>query len=349
MESGDGGFRWFGAAGTANDEGAPLTAATPFHIASIDKLMVATLVMKLREHGSITLDDAIGSYLPRTLIGGLHQLNGVDHTGAITIRHLLGHTSGLADCFEDRPKGGRSLMERLFAEGDMAWSINHLTMLVRRELRPHFPPQAMDAKRQKARYSSTNYQLLIALIETITRQPLHQALAEWLFRPLQLQHTYLFGRAPPSGPTLEAAPLYLHGQPLNLPLALRSFPSIYSTTGDLLAFLRALTSGAIFDDEHSLPLMQQRWNRFGFPLDAAALRSPGWPIEYGLGMLRFRLPRALTPLRRMPALIGHTGSTGSWLLHCPERDLLLCGTVNEASAGAVPYRFVPAQVRAVER
>jgi hypothetical protein len=87
--------------------------------------------------------------------------------------------------------------------------------------------------------------------------------------------------------------------------------------------------------------MQQRWNRFGLPFDRAALRSPGWPIEYGLGIMRFRLPWIFTPLHPMPAVVGHTGSTGCWLFYCPERDLFLAGSVDEVTAGALPYRLVP--------
>jgi hypothetical protein len=77
------------------------------------------------------------------------------------------------------------------------------------------------------------------------------------------------------------------------------------------------------------------------PLDRAALRAPGWPIEYGLGIMRFRLPRVLTPLHPLPAVIGHTGSTGCWLFYCPQWDLYLVGSVDEVTAGAVPYRIVP--------
>jgi hypothetical protein len=58
-------------------------------------------------------------------------------------------------------------------------------------------------------------------------------------------------------------------------------------------------------------------------------------------MMRFKLPRWATPAAAVPAVIGHTGSTGSWLFHCPELDVYLAGTVDQATAGAVPYRFVP--------
>jgi D-alanyl-D-alanine carboxypeptidase len=345
---GDDSFRWSGAAGTAYPDGTPMSPDIPFHIASVDKLYTASLVMKLHERGRLVLDEPISSYLAQELIGGLHRLDGVDYTNWITIRHLLAHTSGLPDCFETRPKGGRSLMERLFIEGDMAWDLDQLLSIVRNELRPHFPPQPVDARRQRARYSDTNYQLLNAIIETVTRQPLHLALEDWLLRPCGLEHTWLSGHSRPLQSTPEPAALWADNHALTLPRALRSFPSIYGTAADNLTFLRALMRAEIFDRPATLGLMEQRWNRFGLPLDAAALHAPGWPIEYGLGMMRFRMPRLFAPLHPTPALIGHTGSTGSWLFHCPERDLFLCGTVDQVGAGALPYRFVPALVRVLD-
>jgi CubicO group peptidase (beta-lactamase class C family) len=122
---------------------------------------------------------------------------------------------------------------------------------------------------------------------------------------------------------------------------MRSMRGIYSTAEDTLTFLRHVVSGDVFDERETFASMQRPWNRFGFPLDRAALRLPGWPIEYGMGIMRFRLPRFLTPLHRLPAVIGHTGSTGCWLFYCPEWDMLLAGSVDEVTAGAVPYRVVP--------
>jgi hypothetical protein len=55
----------------------------------------------------------------------------------------------------------------------------------------------------------------------------------------------------------------------------------------------------------------------------------------------------IAPFGRVPPLIGHTGSTGSWLFHCPQRDLLFAGTVDQATAGALPFRFVPKLLRAL--
>ncbi len=357
VASGDGSLLWVGAAGDAKADGTPMRADTPFFIASVDKLFTATVILKLRERRHVGLDEPISTYLPQTLIGGLHRLGGIDYTGTVTVRHLLSHTSGLADWLEDRPKGGRSIVERLIHEGDLSLSIDDLFHIVRDQLTPHFPPQPMEAKRQKVRYCDTNYMLLVAIIEAVTGQRLHQVHEELLFRPLALQHTWLTGHCRPLEPTPEPAMLWVDNKPLEIPMMMRSFWGVYSTAEDTLRFLRALTRGQVFDDPATLSLMQQRWNRFGFPLDRAALRLPSWPIEYGLGIMRFhdpllkilgRLPRVVVPTYPAPAVIGHTGSTGSWLFHCPHLNVLLSGTVDQARAGAVPYRLVPKILEVVD-
>ncbi|MFH1965040.1 MAG: serine hydrolase domain-containing protein [Acidobacteriota bacterium] len=341
LESGDHSFRWIGATGEASPDGTPMQQDTPFFIASIDKLLNATVVMKLSEGGELDLDASLGTYLPRALTGGLNRHGGVDYSDQITVRHLLGHTSGLADWLEDRPKGGRSLIERVLHDGDVALSIEDIAAIVREQLMPHFPPQDTSAKRPKIRYCDTNYILLIAVIEAVSGKPLHQVHEQLLFRPLGMRHTYFPGHSQPLEPTPQAAVLRFEGRPLSIPLLMRSLWGVYSTAADTLTFLRSFVTGEVFHDQSTLASMQERWNRFGFPLDHAALRSPGWPIEYGLGIMRFRLPRIFTPLHPMPLVLGHTGSTGCWLFYCPERDMLLSGSVDEATAGALPYRIVP--------
>ena len=46
-------------------------------------------------------------------------------------------------------------------------------------------------------------------------------------------------------------------------------------------------------------------------------------------------------VRYVPALVGHAGSSGSWLFHCPELDLLLAGTVDQAAFPSLPYKLLP--------
>jgi CubicO group peptidase (beta-lactamase class C family) len=67
----------------------------PFHVAGIDKLVVAAVVMKLYEWGRLGLKDRIPAHLPSSLVRRLHRREGVDHSDSPTVRYLPGHASGL--------------------------------------------------------------------------------------------------------------------------------------------------------------------------------------------------------------------------------------------------------------
>ena len=124
-------------------------------------------------------------------------------------------------------------------------------------------------------------------------------------------------------------------------MALRSLGDLFGTTADVLRFGRALFSEQIFEDRATGELMSHRFNRFGFPRSRASIASPAWPIEYGLGMMRFAPSRAMAMGRRLPPLLGHTGSTASWLWYSPPLGLLLAGTVDQATKAALPFRAIP--------
>jgi CubicO group peptidase (beta-lactamase class C family) len=72
------------------DNKTPATPKTLYRMASVTKLFTATALMQLRDAGQLHLDDPIAKYLPWFTIR-----QRVPDTPAITIRHLLTHTSGL--------------------------------------------------------------------------------------------------------------------------------------------------------------------------------------------------------------------------------------------------------------
>ena len=335
IEKLDNSFRWVGAAGNAHPDGTPMTEDTPIWIASVTKLYIASAIHKLYERNLIGLDQPMSAYLPQSLIGGLHRLNGVDYTEQITLQHLLGHLSGLPDYLEDRAKGESSLIERLI-EQDALFTLEDGLEIVRHKLTPHFPPQPLAARRKKVRYSDTNYQLLMAIIEAVTGQPIHQAFKALLYEPLQLRHTFHPGSL--DGPEPRAATTWLDQQPLDFPLAMRSAGDLVSTVDEMLTFMRHLVQGNLFEQPETLAHMMGNWNSFGFNLNPT---QPGWPIQYGQGMMRFYTPRFLSPFRSAPGLVGHTGFCGSWLFYSPELNALTAGTVNQATAAAVPFRSIP--------
>jgi D-alanyl-D-alanine carboxypeptidase len=333
-----------------------MTPETAWFIASITKLFIASTVLRMVEEGELALEDRIVDRLPDSVTDRLHVLDGQDRTDQITLEHLLSHTSGLADFLEDYParRGGRgadrrSLVEILVGDGDRAWSLEDTARWVRERLAPHFAPQSLDAPRARIRYSDTNYQLLVGVIEARRCAPFFQVLEDLILAPLGLEHTWVAGHPRGNGPEPDVAALYAGAKVVRLPRFLASISDMNSTCEDLVRFLKAVVSGRLFRKPATWRRMQVPWRRFALPRDRAALRQPGWPIEYGLGVMRFRLPRFLTPFRPVPEVVGHTGSTGTWLFHAPEPGLYLAGTVNQVTAAAIPFKVVPAVLRAMAK
>lgn len=331
-----------------------MTPATPWFIASITKLFIASTVMRMVEDGELALGDRIVDRLAASVTDRLHVLDGKDRTDQITVEHLLGHTSGLPDFIEDYPtvprgQGAdrRSLVEILMQDGDRPWSLEDTARWVRERLKPHFAPQPLQARRVRIRYSDTNYQLLIGIIETRRGAPFHLVLEDLILKPLGLEDTWLPGHPRGSGAEREVAAVYAGADVLRLPRFLAAIGDMNSTCDDLVRFLRAVVGGRLFCDPDTWRRMRAQWRQFSFPLDRAALRQPSWPIEYGLGVMRFQLPCFLTHFRPLPHVVGHTGSTGTWLFHAPEPDLYLAGAVNQFTAGAVPFKVVPRILQAV--
>ncbi|RAY11022.1 penicillin-binding protein [Actinomadura craniellae] len=326
VTSGDGKRRWSAASGPADHLPRP---DTPFFIASVTKRFIITLVLQAHERGELDLAAPIDSYLPTEVTTGLHVLKGIDRTSAITVRHLASHTSGLPDHFEKR-RGGPSLYERLAAGQDLAWTFEDTLRTTREQQRPHFEPQDLTAARQKARYSDTGFQLLIRIVETVTDQSFADLLTERILGPLGLTRTWLPGHRPPDPATAAPSPLYAKQRRVELPSMIESSNDLYSTTGDLLTFQRALLDGELFGDPRSLESLTKRRNRLrNIPV-----------LRYGLGTMFFKIGRLMAPGRRPVTLVGHSGVTGTWLFHCPELDLHLAGTVDQTKGQAIPFRFM---------
>lgn len=352
--SGDGAFRWAGARGVMEPNGVPVTPATPWFIASITKLFIASTLLRMVELGELALEDRLVDRLPALFTDQLHLLDGTDWTDRIKLEHLLSHSSGLPDYIEDYPKktrktgqDKRSLVEILLEEGDRTWSLEDTARAVRERLTPHFAPQALNGRRARIRYSDTNYQLLLGIIEARRDAPFFQVLKDLILDPLELQSTWLSGYFPAGGPEPDVPMLYAGAEAVRLPRFLASIGDLNSNCEDLIQFLRAMVGGRLFRDAGTWRRMQAQRYRFPLPLDRAALRQPSWPIEYGLRIMRFQIPRLLTPFQPVPKVLGHTGSTGTWLFYAPEMDIYFAGAANQISAGAVPFRVAPKILRAV--
>lgn len=313
------------AAGQANPRGpVAMTPDTPYYLASITKMYTATVIMKLTGSGSVDLRAPISAYLDTGLISGVHVLDGTDYVDQISVSRLLDQTSGLADYFEGKPKGGVSLVEDLQQGRDRALSIEDIVEIIR-PLRPEFAPGAGGGR--KAHYSDTNYALLGAIIEAVTGAPVADSFQEMIFGPLGLAATYVFDHTRDQPPP---AAMYSKDGVVEIPLAMSSFApdgGVVSTADESLRFVRAIFGGDLLPEDQ-LAYMTRRWNRIFFPL------------QYGAGLMRFKMPRWMSPFKAPPELIGHSGSTGSFAFFNPERAVYVAGTVNQMDNPGRPYRLM---------
>lgn len=295
-----------------------------YFIASTTKLYISAMVTQLRKENLVDLDAPAIKYIEPTIMKDIHILNGVDWSDRITVRHLLAHTSGIADYFEQKRDDGPTTFKRFLAQ-DFSWTLMDILEITKKHMSPKFPP----GTRGKAHYSDTNYHLLGVLIQNLTGFSLEGALQQRIFQPLGLKDTYLFTLN-----TLEryddVAAMLFGRERVRIPRAMASTGpdgGIVSTAADGITFLKAFMTGALFPREY-LGEMQRTWNRVFFPL------------EYGVGIMRFALPRIFSPFHPTPPMIGHSGASGAVLYYAPKLDLYLSGTVNQAANRALSYQLM---------
>ena len=313
IENGDGSLAFIGSAGNLDKE-------SQYFIASTTKLYISAITLRLREQGRLSLDDPISRYIDGQVLDKLLIFKGLDYSSQITIRQLLAHTSGLPDYFQQKKKSGKSLQDELTSGIDQYWSFEQVIDEVKK-MKPQFKP----GEKGQALYSDTNYQLLGRIIESITSKQTATILKEYIFEPLGLKRTYLYENSKDTVP----ATMYFKQNPLPIPLAMTSFGpdgGIVSTSGELMIFIRAFFNGQLFPIEYFGEMKQ--WNKIFFPL------------EYGIGLARFKLPRVFSPFKALPELLGHSGLSGAFAFYSPEKDVFLTGTVNQINNPDLSYRLM---------
>ncbi|MFE4971548.1 serine hydrolase domain-containing protein [Kitasatospora sp. NPDC056651] len=213
--------------------GQPVSPDGHFRIASVTKAFVATVVLQLVGERRLSLDDPVERWLPGVVSG-----NGNDGR-AITVRHLLQHTSGLHDDYPDYTSAEDFQLHRYDSrtpEQTVARATSH---------RPDFRPGT------KWAYSNTGYVLLGMIVERVTGRPWHEEARERIIRPLGLDHTSRPGTSPalpqPHARTYQA---FRPDEPLvdvteQVGVGVNGEAGLVSTTADLDLFLRALLDGRL--------------------------------------------------------------------------------------------------------
>jgi CubicO group peptidase (beta-lactamase class C family) len=240
--------------GTANVEWrTPATPDTVYELASITKSFTATAVMLLARDGLLALDDPIARFFPEA----------TSAWSAITVRHLLAHTSGIPDYFK--------LDAFQLGEDDFAWRLDfsHDDVLdIARRAPLEFDPGTDIA------YSNTGYTLLGLLIERLSGSTYAQFVSERIFQPLGMTETRRNSRTAII-PRRATGYVRDDGTLQNAPYTSMTWAyaegGIVSTARDLSRWDMALTEGTLLDR----PTLEAMW-------DVAGQDMPTFGLGFGV-------------------------------------------------------------------
>lgn len=230
-----------------------------FRAASISKLICATAVLQLASKGVLSLNDKIGTWLPKEYVAKLKEGD------RITVRNLLQHTSGLYE-----PQASTNFLK--YPTTDFSSSI--LSIIANQELNFNY---------NDFFYSSANYTLLAEIVKIASGMSYREYLEQRIFKPLNLNETsvdvlpplkYFHGYIPAS-----SLPNYMPADSnklvdfshANMSWA-KGSADICSSTKDLTRFYAALNNGKILPknwvDSMTLspvtPRVKQKFAKYGY-------------------------------------------------------------------------------------
>ena len=220
----------------------PITATTPFHIASTSKTFTAMAILKLWEEGKIDLEKPVYTYLP-----------GFPYAD-ITVRMLLNHRSGLNNyayfmvdrqlqAYKVKGKRGKWIKKYKTIKLPVVVKpglVNNQDML---DFMIKYKPAVIFGANRGFSYSNTNFALLALIIEKLTGKDYPTYIKDNIFTPLGMEHSYVFSQKD----TGRYQPSYY---PNNRPYLIEKFDciygdkNIYSTVRDILLWDKALYQGS---------------------------------------------------------------------------------------------------------
>ncbi len=292
-----------------------LTGNEGFRIASITKTYVAATVLRLWEDGRIDLEAPITRWLPQAWMQQLSQ-DGY-RPQQITVRHLLSHTSGLADHAQSK-----QFLDMIRTDPGFEWSRARDVARLVEWTDPVGKPG------EKYAYSDTGYVLLGAIVEEITGQDLPDAVRSQLkLDQLGLQDTY-WERYEPARGRVRAHQIFegtdTYGW--NPTMDLFGGGGLVASAADVATFFDALLEGRVFARKDTLERMR---SASGLPAD-----SP-----YRLGLLTY-------DFEGTPG-IGHSGFWGTLVVRDPKSSRTIAGAVTERADYDKLKQVIGAYVRAV--
>lgn len=221
------------------------TSLTPDHmflLASVSKTITATAVMQLKEDGLLALDNPVNDYLA-------WDVRHPDSDVAITVRHLLTHTSGIIDSDAldgqyyygaDSPVALQDFLQRYLVPGGQDYDAGQNFA--------RFEPG------EGYEYSNTGSALLGAVVEAVSGMDFNDYCKARIFQPMGMAHT--FWHLGETDTAMVVRP-YAYRRGEHAPLQHYTFTDypnggLRSTALDLYVFCSAYADGGAFNGNQLL-------------------------------------------------------------------------------------------------
>lgn len=291
---------WMEAFGLADIESdTHATVDTPYALASITKPFTATVLMQLVEEGALCLDDPASEYL-----GDAQMTSRVGDVLDVTVASLASHTSGLPlhsqAYYVNEPDRPTLFEETLSCYGNLA-----------------------TAPGERYQYSNLGYGALGCILERLSGRSYGELMAERVFDPLGLSHTFV---GPPR-PDQDNVATKHDANGHRVPPATSDSPAacaIYSSVSDLIHFAeRHLGGGDPVDSPllSSSSLLQMQTPAPGTqPTRSWECAGGGYGIGWFVGFLGDGL-----------RIVDHSGGAcgiGTSLILVPEEQLAVAVLTN---------------------
>lgn len=174
---------WKGAAGYSSRNvgpynnllpgGSPLSTDTLSHIYSVTKTFTAALVIELAQEGLLDLDAPVSRYMP------IFAMINPGLNSSVTLRQLMSHQTGYSD-YVYSPK----FQQAIGFNPSRIWKSFEAIAFASQLFEPG----------SGYLYSSTNYVILGAIVEAVTRKPVEEHYRTRFLEPLGMKNTYLAAR-----------------------------------------------------------------------------------------------------------------------------------------------------------
>lgn len=285
-----------------------------FHATSVGKLMTSTLIFMAIEENLLTLDTPIQNNLNQQVT---KELFFNDDTTEVTIKHLLSHTSGVNDYFEGKTIDKTKFIDLVLNEPNKIWTPLELIEFTQEHQQPLSKPG------KEFHYSDTGYVLLGLILEEVYQKPFHILLHEKILTPCDMTQSGLSFYSE-SFDQSKLAPMIVNNKEVSQYNSLScdwAGGGIYTTTKDLLKFLKKFSKGQLISHD-SLNTMRAFSNKF----------ISG--IHYGLGLMQVHFNEFFFLLKGFPNLEGHIGITSVHAFYDPQT--LDCYVLNMGNTKDVP-------------